>query len=101
MDGSKRKQSLINTNFAGGAIAVIGDPQLGPLTNNGGPTETMPITMISLAYGNGDAGAPGIPSIDQRGLPRTVSGRLDLGAFELQKVLTDPRPRTWGRVLVS
>jgi hypothetical protein len=49
-----------------------------------GRSETMAITTSSLAYGNCDSSAPGTPSTDQRGLPRTISGRLDLGAYELQ-----------------
>jgi hypothetical protein len=55
-----------------------------PVQMTFGRSETMAITTSSLAYGNCDSSAPGTPSTDQRGLPRTISGRLDLGAYELQ-----------------
>jgi hypothetical protein len=78
-------RNLTNTSLAIGVITVIADPELGPLQNNRGPTPTMAIlTANSPAHGIGNAGVPSLPSTDQRGLPRTVKGRLDLGAFELQ-----------------
>jgi hypothetical protein len=80
-----QSRDLTNTSLAPGVITVIADPELGPLQNNGGPTPTMAIlTANSPAHGIGNASVPGLPSTDQRGLPRTVKGRLDLGAFELQ-----------------
>jgi hypothetical protein len=73
-----------------GVITVTSDPQLGLLQNNGGPTETMALTSGTPAYGAGNASIKGLPSTDQRGLPRKVSGRLDLGAFEVQSSLGSP-----------
>jgi hypothetical protein len=57
------------------------DPQLGPLTNNGGPTATLAIGAGSPAV---DAGRPGCAAVDQRGVPRPEppGGACDVGAFE-------------------
>jgi hypothetical protein len=76
--------STTNTSISSTVITVVADPQLGPLQNNGGPTETMALTASSPVYGGGNAGILGLPSTDQRGEPRIVNGRLDLGSFELQ-----------------
>jgi len=68
-------------------ITVLGvPPQLGPLKDNGGPTPTMAITSSkSPAFGAGNPNLPSLffPATDQRGEPRVVAGRLDLGAYEL------------------
>ncbi|MBI5487772.1 MAG: right-handed parallel beta-helix repeat-containing protein [Deltaproteobacteria bacterium] len=53
------------------------DPQLGPLSDNGGPTRTMAPAAGSPALG---AGAD-CPETDQRGEPRTAS--CDLGSVEM------------------
>jgi hypothetical protein len=67
------------------------NPQLGPLQNNGGPTQTMALPFGSPAI---DAGNPSgctngrgqLLKTDERGEPRPASGqsRCDLGAYELQ-----------------
>jgi hypothetical protein len=54
---------------------------LGPLQNNGGPTQTMALLPGSLAIGRG-AVVPGITT-DQRGLPRPPAGPWTIGAFEV------------------
>jgi hypothetical protein len=72
------------TSLAAGVITSTTYPNLGRLKDNGGPTWTMALTSKSSAYGAGNPNVPGLPDTDQRGLPRTVNGRLDLGAFELQ-----------------
>jgi CSLREA domain-containing protein len=75
---------------------IVGqDPLLGPLQNNGGPTQTRALLPGSPAV---DAAAPagcvddlGAPlTTDQRGLPRPypAGGPCDMGAFELQPVLS-------------
>lgn len=70
-----------------GSGNIQADPQLGPLTNNGGFTQTMLPLPGSAAI---DAGANSLCSHeDQRGLPRPMdklgSGpRCDIGAVELQ-----------------
>jgi hypothetical protein len=68
------------------------DPELGPLQNNGGPTDTMALLPGSPAI---DAGNPGgctdsqghLLKTDQRGMPRPdkedPSG-CDIGAYEKQ-----------------
>jgi Chlamydia polymorphic membrane protein (Chlamydia_PMP) repeat len=54
------------------------DPLLGDLSDNGGPTPTLPLLIGSPAI---DAGQD-CPDTDQRGLPRADT--CDLGAFEVQ-----------------
>jgi hypothetical protein len=60
------------------------DPLLGPLQDNGGPTQTMALLPGSPAIDAGDN--TGAPDSDQRGpgYPRIVNGIIDIGAFEVQ-----------------
>jgi hypothetical protein len=60
------------------------DPELGPLANNGGPTQTMALLAGSLAIDAGDPNLTGLPPTDQRRLTRVAHGRIDIGAFEVQ-----------------
>jgi hypothetical protein len=75
--------------FFGAAITgsqpITSDPQLGPLQNNGGPTETMAIPISSPAL---NAGTPvsGVTT-DQRGQSRP-SSNPSLGAYEPQLATT-------------
>jgi hypothetical protein len=56
------------------------DPKLGPLANNGGPTQTLALLSGSPAI---DAGSDmACPSIDQRGVSRPQGPHCDIGAFE-------------------
>jgi hypothetical protein len=59
------------------------DPLLGPLTWAGGRTETHPLLPLSPAR---DAAAPDFAGVavetDQRGFPRVVNERADVGAYE-------------------
>jgi hypothetical protein len=73
-------------NLTGTAASPL-DPQLAPLDDNGGTTQTHAVTLDSFAFNRGD------PSIlfnagefDQRGTPftRVSGGRVDIGAFEVQ-----------------
>ena len=85
-------------NTAGSSGWVSSDlvnknPLLAPLANNGGPTLTMALMAGSPALGAGDVALltnppfPGPPPFtDQRGLPRTRNGTVDIGAYELQPV---------------
>jgi len=60
-------------------VGSYGDPNLGPLANNGGPTQTMALGPGSAAI---DAGLPGngAPTVDQRGVARSTPP--DIGAYE-------------------
>jgi len=55
--------------------------KLGPLQNNGGPTQTMAIPATSPAF-NAIPQAMCPAPFDQRGLPRPQGPRCDIGAFE-------------------
>jgi hypothetical protein len=58
--------------------------KLGPLQDNGGPTQTMALLPGSPAIDSGDN--TNAPDWDQRGpgYPRIVNGTIDRGAFEVQ-----------------
>jgi hypothetical protein len=60
-----------------GAAPIVADPVLGPLQDNGGPTETQALLAGSPAIGARTSGCSGV---DQRGQPRTRP--CDLGAYE-------------------
>jgi predicted outer membrane repeat protein len=79
------------------------DPLLGPLQDNGGSTATMALLPGSVAIDHGDPAfdpsvfAPPLTT-DQRGAPRLVAGRLDIGSYESEPAhfptidsLTDPQ----------
>ena len=71
-----------------GANNVTGvDPQLGPLANNGGPTETHMIAATSPAHNAGDPAFVPPPTVDQRGRPRVSGTRIDIGSVERQTSL--------------
>jgi Bacterial Ig-like domain (group 3)/Putative Ig domain len=78
--------SLIRT--VSGAFAgalVTGDPLLGALANNGGPTHTMVPAVGSPAVNAGDNLAAAGITTDQTGLfPRVNGGTVDIGSFEPQ-----------------
>jgi len=82
--------NLIGSSAGSGII----DPLLGPLANNGGPTNAhAPLTgSPAIDAGNSSFSTP--PDFDQRGAPfvRVFDGgvgglRIDIGAYELQTVL--------------
>jgi hypothetical protein len=73
------------------------DPMLGPLGNNGGPTQTMALLAGSPAIDHGPVPVPSFPlnDNDQRGagFPRVVAGTVDVGAYEVQApVAPTPAP---------
>ncbi|MDJ0756142.1 MAG: CSLREA domain-containing protein [Ardenticatenaceae bacterium] len=64
-----------------------GDPQLGPLADNGGDTETHSLPTGSPAVDAIPAGTSGcgtLVTIDQRGVARPQENGCDIGAFELR-----------------
>lgn len=68
-----------NSCFSGINV-VHGDPLLGPLALNGGPTKTHALGVGSPAI---DAGTnAGCPATDQRGISRPQGPSCDIGAFE-------------------
>jgi hypothetical protein len=75
-----------NPDTAGftGTGAITGqDPQLGPLQNNGGPTQTEAPAPTSPVIDKGDPAYVPPPATDQRGAPRKGGTRVDMGAVEL------------------
>ena len=65
------------------------DPLLGPLANNGGPTETHALTPGSPAIDTGNPAVPGsggnaCEATDQRGVARPLGAACDIGAYEAE-----------------
>ncbi|MEA5471452.1 right-handed parallel beta-helix repeat-containing protein, partial [Spirulina sp. 06S082] len=70
-----------------GSNNIIGvDPQLLPLGDYGGPTQTHALALTSPALNAGDNALVGSLTTDQRGAPgaRIADGTVDMGAFEWQ-----------------
>jgi len=65
---------------------LTGDPRLGPLADNGGPTETHALQPDSPAIDMGDPAT--CPTADQRGEARD-DWACDIGAFELKAADSD------------
>jgi hypothetical protein len=84
IDGST---GWITSDLTGTSTALL-NADLNPLGSYGGPTYTMTLAAGSPALG---AGLPSLISWeknDQRGLPRVVNGKVDIGAIETQTPLT-------------
>jgi hypothetical protein len=88
------QNSVVAMNFNGDVYGAIhsgghniigGNPLLGPLQDNGGPTQTIALLPGSPAIDAGDN--TGAPEWDQRGpsFLRVVNGTVDIGAFEVQE----------------
>ena len=79
-----RINNLIESGTCGSALSS--DPSLGPLTDNGGPTQTMALLLGSPAIDAGDNGS--CEASDQRGWDRPIDGdqdgtvTCDIGAYE-------------------
>ena len=69
------------TNAGGNLFGL--DPRLGPLADNGGPTQTHLPQDNSPVLDAGDPAFAPPPSTDQRGQPRVTGGRIDMGAVEV------------------
>ncbi len=73
-----------NTCNLVGANDIPGsDPDLGPLADNGGPTQTHLLNSGSPAIDS--AGFGGCPADDQRGEPRPSGAACDIGSVEVQQ----------------
>ena len=66
-----------NYNITAGTTTAV---KLGPLADNGGPTQTIALLAGSPALNAGDPAVAG--GFDQRGQARVQQGRMDIGAFE-------------------
>ncbi|HET8945287.1 MAG TPA: choice-of-anchor Q domain-containing protein, partial [Dehalococcoidia bacterium] len=75
-----------NSCGSGPGDIVSTDPMLGPLADNGGPTQTHALLADSPAIDAGDNNA--CPSADQRGYGRV--GACDIGAYEYAPPPTPP-----------
>ncbi len=67
------------------AGALSGDPLLGPLSDNGGTTQTMALLAGSPAIDTANdtiCAASPVNNLDQRGQPRSTDGKCDIGAYE-------------------
>ena len=65
------------------STSMSGDPGLGPLADNGGPTLTHALLSGSIAFDAGDC-AGGTINSDQRGVSRPQGEACDIGAFEVE-----------------
>jgi predicted outer membrane repeat protein len=81
--GSSGIVNGVNGNIVGGNGNPVINALLGPLQNNGGPTETMALLAGSPALGHADNSKA--PAADQRGITRgdEAGEATDIGAFEL------------------
>jgi hypothetical protein len=60
----------------------VGDPALGALANNGGPTDTHALGSTSPAIGAASQAPDRCAGTDQRGVARPQGGACDIGAYE-------------------
>jgi hypothetical protein len=76
-------KNVSNCDPAGPGVGALisSDPALGPLTDNGGGTQTQALPVGSPAVDAGTTCPP--PATDQRGITRPQGAACDLGAFEL------------------
>jgi uncharacterized repeat protein (TIGR01451 family) len=89
IDGGYNLDSGTTCGLTGSDDTTNVSPQLGPLEENGGPTDTMALASTSPAV---DAIPPGINgcgttlTTDQRGALRPNESRCDIGAYEFGDV---------------
>ncbi len=75
------------------------NPLIGPLQNNGGPTDTHALLETSPALDMGNVDCPP-PDTDQRGIPRPQGDRCDIGAFEVASA-NIPTLGEWGMIVMA
>ncbi len=62
---------------------MLTNPRLGPLADNGGPTETHALLDFSPAIdAGGDITCADVGGVDQRNVPRPQGAGCDIGAYE-------------------
>ena len=64
------------------SIATVGNPVLGALADNGGPTNTHALGATSPAIGAASQAPDRCTGTDQRGVARPQGGACDIGAYE-------------------
>jgi hypothetical protein len=87
--------SSLSSTYSGNGNLFNDNPVLGPLANNGGPTQTMALLNGSPAIDAGNNSLiPGL-DFDQRGagFPRIINITVDIGAYEAQAAAPAPAPR--------
>jgi len=80
--------NLFETSDLCGTSVSTADPNLSPLADNGGPTQTMALQAGSPAVDAGDAAtcaAALVNNLDQRGVSRSYGTHCDIGSYELKK----------------
>ncbi len=77
----EHRPELISRRYHHRSRSLTNAPDLAPLGNYGGPTQTMPPLPGSPAIGAGNVAANTFTT-DQRGYPRTQNGLIDIGAVE-------------------
>ena len=86
--GSSSRSNMSDDSSCGPAFMQVrlARLKLGPLADNGGPTQTIALRHGSVAINAGDNAAAGGLVTDQRGpgFPRIVRRTVDIGAFEVQ-----------------
>jgi hypothetical protein len=72
----------LDGNLVGGNSKPVIDPRLGPLQDNGGPTQTLALLADSPAIGRGNNAKA--PATDQRGATRIdeFGEAVDIDAYE-------------------
>jgi putative cell wall-binding protein len=81
------------TPIAGADGNLTGDPVLGPLTDNGGPTATELPGATSPLIDSGDPAYTAPPSTDQRGQARVQGDAIDIGSVETTPASPAPAPQ--------
>jgi PKD repeat protein len=87
LEGSNLVQIISNNgNITTGPTPINAAPNLAPLGNYGGPTQTMPPLPGSPAIDAGSDAATNTFATDQRGYPRLEGRHVDIGAVELPTI---------------
>jgi CSLREA domain-containing protein len=76
----------------GDCVGTNVNPKLGPLSDNGGPTETMALLPGSPAIDGVPAAGANCPATDQRGVTRPQGQACDIGAYEAAAPVNSGRP---------